>query len=141
MKAVKLSRDGAVWTLGSLCRFHSIPFSPALFLQRFTPSPEDCTYSIADIGLAAEELGLDADQLVLARAGQLAQASLPCLVFRDDGASVADAATPLLAVAVAAGQVTYFEFGSDTPPSKRAKRNSCTCAVALPGTSCRVRKS
>ena len=125
----RLCREESAWLLGSLCQFHRIPFEPALFLQRHPPSDEDGHFSMADICLAAQELGFGTDTVSVKDAGQFSAMVLPCVVLlnsADSTASEPDKAaeppsappatlTPVLIAEVGTDQVSYFKPGHDTP--------------------------
>jgi subfamily B ATP-binding cassette protein HlyB/CyaB len=128
-QALKLSREDGIWILGSLCRFHRIPFDPSLFLQRYSPSLETSDFSVADICLAAQELRFDTDEVILRRADEFKSIVLPCLVFLNDGGDKIPvpeaagepsgeplaAAVPALVVDADGDTVVYFRLGHDEP--------------------------
>jgi subfamily B ATP-binding cassette protein HlyB/CyaB len=117
MAKATVSRDGGVWILGSLCRSHRIPFSPALFLQRyFSPQNGDDCFTIADVCLAAQELSFETDEIPISRPDQLGMLPLPCLAFRRQSTGELTAhAVPLLIVECANAEITYLEYGNEAP--------------------------
>lgn len=77
----RLASREVVWVLGSVCRQHRIPFDAGLFLQRHPPG-EDGRYPLADVLLAAEALGLQAEHAARSDLAFIAT-RLPALFFRD----------------------------------------------------------
>jgi subfamily B ATP-binding cassette protein HlyB/CyaB len=125
----RVSKEESVWILGSLCQFHRIPFESGLFLQRHPPSTEDGNFSIADICLAAQELGFGTDAVSVKNGAEFSAMVLPCVVFLNGATSPTPEpdktaeppspppATPAPALIVEASpdQVSYFKPGHDTP--------------------------
>ncbi len=95
--------DGFIWSLGSLCRLHRVPFDPELVLRQFPP-PHD----LATLLRAARACGLKAG-LAGARGEALDRLPLPCLGFlRADE-------QPALLVRADRERLLYFLAGEEKP--------------------------
>ncbi|MBZ0094472.1 MAG: peptidase domain-containing ABC transporter [Sulfuricella sp.] len=124
----RVSREGAVWALGSLCRLHNVPFDARLLLQRHPPG-NDGGFGIAKIVQAAAELDFVANEVAVDEVVSSVTTALPCLAFLrpvspEAGTQMPSAGdsqwlSPALVTHVDSDRVIYFEAGSDTP-------NSCT---------------
>ena len=76
-----ISQQAFVWTIGTLCRQHSLPFDAHLLLQHY---PDDGNgYRLADILLALDALGLRADEWNPGAPGEIST-RLPALAFTVD---------------------------------------------------------
>lgn len=76
----RVSREGAVWALGSLCRLHNVPFDARLLLQRHPPG-NDGGFGIAEIVQAAAELDFVANEVAVDAVVSSVTAALPCIAF------------------------------------------------------------
>src|SRR5512133_2024641 len=105
-----MAAEQAIWLLATLCRQHRIPFDTALFLERHPPRAGG-NYALADILLAAENLGLRQTCTALTRDSDPTLLALPALAFLrataekdaiapEQGAQ--QQATPLLLIAAGA---------------------------------------
>jgi subfamily B ATP-binding cassette protein HlyB/CyaB len=77
--SVKLQAEHAVWLIGSICRFHKIPFDSALFVQQHPPEAGD--YGIAEFLRALDGLGLRHGQCAAAVVEDFSALTLPCIAF------------------------------------------------------------
>lgn len=82
----KLHAKHAVWLVGSLCRFHRIPFDSTLFLQQHPP--EEGEYSLSDLFQATEELGLRHGLCLVTQVPDFSEITLPCLAFTEDSEEI-----------------------------------------------------
>ena len=80
---VLITKDHAVWILGSLCRFHRIPFDVSLLLQRHPPE-SDNYYTLSTFLHAVDELGFHHGDSKNEAIDNFASLSLPCLAFKLD---------------------------------------------------------
>lgn len=78
---VLITKEHAIWVLGSLCRFHRIPFDVSLLLQRHPPESEDC-YTFSTFLHAVDELGFQHGESHHEAIENFASLSLPCLAFK-----------------------------------------------------------
>ena len=104
-----LSRDDFIWTLGTLCALHRIPFDPGLFLGQFPPP-----YSVEKLLAALAALGF--------RAGESSAKSLdprltpfPCIAFRRAGGGGAPALAPAILAGGEGGRLAVFESSRQGP--------------------------
>ena len=77
--SVKLQAEHAVWLIGSICRFHRIPFDSALLVQQHPPEAGD--YGIAELLRALNGLGLRHGQCAAAVVEDFSALTLPCIAF------------------------------------------------------------
>lgn len=111
----RLAREGVVWVLATVCRQHRIPFDAGPFLQSHPPA-EDGSYSLAELLLAADALGLQVERGTPGDLDFIAT-RLPALVFRRaDGRapplasadmSVPPCREPILITGVAVDRVSW----------------------------------
>ncbi len=78
--SVKIKKEYAVWLVGSLCRFHRIPFDASLLLQRHPPSPNG-EYQLTDILASLEDIGFRQGEYAPQDADEFSSLTLPCLAF------------------------------------------------------------
>ncbi|MDN5871113.1 MAG: hypothetical protein L0H73_10410 [Nitrococcus sp.] len=73
-----IGRAAFVWSLGSLCQIHRMPFDSRLLLGQFPPP-----YTFASLQQSGEALGFDIEPQALARA-VIAGQYLPALALLED---------------------------------------------------------
>jgi subfamily B ATP-binding cassette protein HlyB/CyaB len=78
---ILISKVHTVWILGSLCRFHRIPFDVSLLLQRHPPETDDY-YALSTFLHAVDELGFHHGESQNEAINNFASLSLPCLAFK-----------------------------------------------------------
>jgi len=106
--ADELSREDFIWTLGTLCALHRIPFEPALFLGQFPPP-----YTVEKLLAALGALGFHAGQTD-ARSVDPQATPFPCVAFRRGNGSDKELKAAILAGGDAAG-VVIFDASSREP--------------------------
>jgi len=122
----RLADQEVVWVLATICRQHRIPFDAGLFLQRHPPG-RDGMYSLAEMLLAAEALGLQAEHAAASDLAFIAT-RLPALFFRqsESGAThpgVADAPAasrgpePIVVTDLAADRASFSGASGDAGES------------------------
>ena len=118
-----------IWSLGSLCALHRLPFSAGLLVREFPgvvadPALNGTTYSHADLIRAARALGLRIEQRQLREAERVAK--LPRLVFpllvqlespapSDSHEATESCRALAIVTACADGRVALFRSGGNRP--------------------------
>ena len=110
-----ISREHAIWAMGSLCGLHRVSFDPDLFIRRFPPP-----YTFETLIHAAHALGFKARGKKSPLAG-VAKLPLPCLAVVDvpESVSTEEGALPSFSVVLVYQskdeQLVVFDAGSNTP--------------------------
>jgi len=106
--ADELPREDFIWTLGTLCALHRIPFEPALFLGQFPPP-----YDIEKLAAALGALGFHTGRAD-APSFDPRTAPFPCIAFRRGNGSDNELKAAILAGGDE-GRLVFFDASSRQP--------------------------